>query len=434
MVIMTWSASNIQWGGDHWKTIIISDGKGYYAYLPATFIYQDLNLGFYDQAEDKYHNANTKSDYRTSCNGKTISKYFAGTSLAMLPFFGIGHGITKITGGEADGYSKYYAVLINIAALFWLCIGLIFTRKLLLTYNIGEKLISFLLIALAFGTNLFYYTVREPAMSHVYSFAFVTLFVYHARLFLLHRNTRSLYWSALLLGLIVLIRPVNGLVVLSIPFLAGDRQTLMLAINTLREKISSVIISLLLFLSVCFLQLLLYKISTGVFFADAYNREGFNWSEPHILDFLFSFKKGFLLYTPFFILCMAGWFLLFRDNRFLFWTFGAFLLIVLYVLSCWWQWWYGGSFGSRVMIDYYPLLVIPVAFLFGSLKQQKLKRAAIAFSLFTFFLCQVQTWQYRYYHIHWGNMDAEHYARAFLRIDLLLKAENPNSDLLEQKP
>jgi len=42
IAIVTLCAANIQWGGNNWKDIIEADGKGYYAYLPAVFIYQDF--------------------------------------------------------------------------------------------------------------------------------------------------------------------------------------------------------------------------------------------------------------------------------------------------------------------------------------------------------------------------------------------------------
>ena len=47
--------SNLAWNKQDWKEIIRVDGKGYYAYLPAVFIYHDLNLGFFDKIEkEKY--------------------------------------------------------------------------------------------------------------------------------------------------------------------------------------------------------------------------------------------------------------------------------------------------------------------------------------------------------------------------------------------
>jgi len=46
-------------------------------------------------------------------------------------------------------------------------------------------------------------------------------------------------------------------------------------------------------------------------------------------------------------------------------------------------------------------------------------------------ICQFQTYQYRYYFIHWENMTYESYCKVFLRVDLLVSGENPNRDLIK---
>lgn len=51
MISMLGITSNINWGGNNWKTVLESDAKGYYAYLPAVFIYNDPNFGFFDEIE-----------------------------------------------------------------------------------------------------------------------------------------------------------------------------------------------------------------------------------------------------------------------------------------------------------------------------------------------------------------------------------------------
>ena len=35
----------------------------------------------------------------------------------------------------------------------------------------------------------------------------------------------------------------------------------------------------------------------------------------------------------------------------------------LYGIFCWYQWWYGGGFGSRPLVDTLPLLALPIAVL-----------------------------------------------------------------------
>lgn len=72
---MTSVSYNLHSGKDNWKGIIESDGKGYYAYLPAIFIYNDLNFGFFDKIEkEKYYDEFRYYDYRSGANGKIINK------------------------------------------------------------------------------------------------------------------------------------------------------------------------------------------------------------------------------------------------------------------------------------------------------------------------------------------------------------------------
>ncbi len=285
-------SANIQWGNNNWKSIIGADGKGYYAYLPAAFIYHDMNFSFFDTIENKYPNPNTYYDYRVIYEGKVADKYFAGTALAMMPFFFIAHLLSNLIGLDADGYSKIYFVFINLAGLFYLFIGLYYLKKLLKQFNFAEGLISFVLISITFGTNLFYYAVREPSMSHIYSFAFITLFICFSRNYFQSPSKRLLFVLAALLGIIVLVRPVNGLVVLISPFIAADKTRFLVGLKFLKQEIISSLGAAFIFFSIVSIQLIIYKIQTGSLWIDSYGNEQFNWTDPHPISFLFSYRKG----------------------------------------------------------------------------------------------------------------------------------------------
>lgn len=282
-------SSNINWGGNLWVDIIESDAKGYYAYLPAIFIYHDLNFGFFDKIEKiEYYNKNLYYDYRAKGNGKTIDKYYSGTALAQMPFFFMAHGLSYLTGTKPDGYSRWYHIFANIAAIFYLIIGLIFINKSLAGYNINDWAKSFVLITITFGTNLFYYTVCEPGMSHIYSFAFVALFLYYVRRLFLTLRVAYIPKALMVLGIICLIRPVNGLIVLSLPFAAGNWENFRKGMLLVIKSPGYTLPGILLFFSVASFQLIIYKISTGVFFIDSYQREQFYFLSPHFFDILFS--------------------------------------------------------------------------------------------------------------------------------------------------
>lgn len=424
------SANNIQWTGNHWKDIVEADGKGYYAHLPAVFIFDDLNFSFFDSIEKKYPNPAIYYEYRVNVDGKTCNKYFAGTALMMSPFFIIAHWSSSLFGFEKDGYSKIYLLSISIAAIFYLWLGLYYLKKLLLEYNSNATLISFLLTLIVFGTNLFYYVVCEPAMSHIYSFACISAFVFYTKKYFELPNSKSMLIISFLLGMIIFIRPVNGIVVFVMPFLVSGWSAFVSGVVFLFKKYGVLFISILILVSIVSLQLIIYKIQTGHFFVDAYGEESFNWSSLHLVDFLFSYKKGLFVYTPLLFLSCYGFIVLFKKSKYHFYVLTCFVMLLIYVLSSWWNWWYGGSFGTRVMVEYYFLFVLLLLFVFESISKYRIKIVFSVLLVLTVVLCQIQTYQYRYYHIHWEKMDKEHYWNSFLRVDLLAKKINPNKDLL----
>lgn len=421
MAIMTIVSSNLNWTRGHWKFILQADAKGYYAYLPATFIYHDLNFGFFDHIErEKYHDPDLFYDYRADHEGQTINKYYCGTALAQLPFFLTAHLVTRLTGLDLDGYSRWYMISVNLAALFYLWLGLLFLLKLLETYSISQNNQALTLLSLAFGTNLFYYTVGEPGLSHIVSFAAIASFLWTIRAYFSDAKNNHLILLGLLLGVIVLIRPVNGLVLLLVPFLAGSKKRLSDGLQTLKSRRNALLLSLLTMLMVISIQLVIYKISAGSFLIYSYGEEGFNFLDPHIYDILFSYRKGLFVYTPMYLLSLGGLWYLHQKSVFLGWTALGFFFILTYILSSWWMWYYGGSFSSRVFVEYLPFFGVSLAFLLNETQRQK--RHLVMIMIFVLIvICQIQTYQYRYYEIHWSEMTKEAYWDVFLRIDRLIR-------------
>jgi len=421
ILVMLFVASNLNLGKDYWRGIIESDAKGYYAYLPAIFIYHDLNFGFFDAIEkEKYYHPNLYYDYRAKSNDKVINKYFCGTALAELPFFLMAHYLSSLFGYDADGFSKLYPLFVNLAALFYLFLGLFFLRKTLKLYACSEFSISFSLLVALFGTNLFYYCVVEPGMSHVFSFGLISAFLYLGKSYFIYFNQKYLLRSLILLGMIVLIRPTNGLIVLSVPFLAGSVSVLKTGISKALHAPLNLGLGVFLFAIIASIQLIIYKISTGSFFVYSYGDEHFNFAEPHLLDLFFSYKKGLFLYTPLYLVSLWGCYFMWKRNGYEFITFVAFLFIVSYILSSWWMWYYGGSFSSRVFVDYISVFMIGLGIALTQM-HSKFQRLSVGILLSSLILiCQFQTYQYRYYIIHWSDMNKERYWDVFLRVDQVL--------------
>lgn len=422
---------NVNWGGTRWKGFFLADSNGYYAYLPAVFIYQDLNFSFIGNVQKEEFATRTNFDFRQESRLAGVDKWYCGTALAVMPFFLLGHLITLASGLPATGYSFWYAWALNIAAIFYCFIGLLVLSRILSRYFESRKIIALVLVLMLFATNLFFYATSEPAMSHVYSFAFINIFAYCAIRLFETWQIKTLAVMSVLLAMIVLIRPANGIIVLFIPFLAASKANMLKLISAIRGHIPVVLLSLILFAGIISIQLIYYKIVTGSFFLYSYGSEKFNFLAPQAGNFLLSYKKGLFVYLPLILLSLSGLFFLYQKNRWQFYTLIAGVVLLVYILSSWWNWWYGGSFGTRPMVEFLFVFAILLAYTLNSIKRY-FKAVFISLCFFCLLLCQIQTYQYRYYFIHWDEMNKERYWNVFMRVDLIVKKQNPNADLLNK--
>lgn len=409
-------SSNLKWPRDYWKGILCSDARGYYAWLPAIFIYHDLQFDFQKTIENPQTDPRHQSVYRVRVEDSYSNKYFIGTSLAELPFFLIAHIITKMTGGISDGYSFFYQLFINLAGIFYAFVGLIYLRNLLVRLHFSESVISWTIISTLFASNLFYYSIIEPGMSHVYSFAFACAFLYNIHSWLYNVSKKHLFAAAFCMGMLVLIRPINGLILFTIPILGNSFSIFFTRIKAIIIS-GQFLIPVLITTIIVAIQPLFWKLQTGYFFIDSYPGEDFHFMQPHFLQFLFSYKKGAFLYTPMLLVGLLGYFFTPKPKRpqiifGLFWGF-----IVILILSSWWNWWYGGSFSARVLVEYLPFFAIGLALLLQQ-KQPIFHFMSRTIVLLCIMLCQFQIYQYRYYIIHWENMNSEKYWEVFLQLDM----------------
>jgi len=410
-VIVLFSSLNVKWGDNRWNSLIRDDAKGYYAYLPAVFIYQDLSFSFYDTVENsKYHYDKLEYDYRYTYKGGVVNKYYVGTAIAEMPFFLLAHILSKSLGYPNDGYSKIYWILIGYAAIFYMLLGLFFLAKILQLYELRDIWISIVLFSITLGTHLFYYTSFEPGMSHVYSFAFVSWFMFLVKKYFVKPEEVSVILIAALIGIIILIRPVNGLVALMIPFLAGSWNTLKAGFQFLiKKRLFGLIIGIFVILVIVSIQLIIYKIQTGFYIVYSYSQEGFNFLDSHFIDILFSYKKGLFLYTPLTFVSLIGGYFMYKKSKYELFTLLVFFSILTYVMSSWWNWWYGGSFSARVYVEYLPIFAILLSYILQEVNIVKWRNRFIILLFILIVSNQKQTYLYRIGYIHWAEMTKKKY-------------------------
>jgi hypothetical protein len=397
-----------------WQSVVGSDGRGYYAYLPALLVYRDMTFDSCASAERRLlENPDYSPEYLVNVEGQTVNKYFAGVALLQLPFFVVAELISMATGFPVTGYSLPFQVMAGLAALFYLICGLWFLQQLLKRFVSNDWVIAFVLTAFTLGTNLLYYTVGSPLMSHVYSFFAVNGFLWAVLRFTEYPSGKWRFLTGFFLGTVILIRPVNALIMLMVPVIAGSFSRTRIAIMALYKfpKIAWFLIPLL---AILFFQPLLWFLQTGHWFMWSYTNEGFNLLHPEVTNVLFSFRKGLFMYTPITLISLAGLIYLYKPNKHLFFILLIFLILFIFLLSSWWNWYYGDGFGMRPAIDFYGCFAILLA---TAIDRSEKIHAGILTAAVTLciFLNLFQSWQYSKGIIHPYNMDRQKYGYVFLR-------------------
>lgn len=390
---------------------IIHDITSYYSYLPAAFIYQDFKFNYrYDLPADEPVDhlwVNEKGD-------TVFQKMSIGLSYFYMPTFFIAHWYTlHFTDHNANGFSKPYQMALNMNTLFF---GLL---SLLVLWSLGNKLFSdtvtaISLILLYLGTNLMYYISCAPGLSHPYSLLLVSLMLLFSIHFYESKKRSYFYLICFVVGLAVLVRPTNAILAL-FPLIYGlNKNNRVLTISTLRQA-KPLLIGAMLFLLPWIPQVVYWKYATGSFIFYSYDQEGFFFNKPHIIEGLIGYRKGWLVYSPMMVLALVG---LFVSRSYS--TIKKPLMLIfplfMFVVFSWWCWWYGGSFGSRVMIETYPFLLIGLASFVQLILSKKWYIKLPATFVISFFLLLNfhQTRQYTIGMMHWDSMTKEAYWSIFM--------------------
>lgn len=388
--------------------MIASDGKGYYAYLPAIFTEHNFSYDFVERYEKNHYLAEDDFfDFRINTNTGIVNKYFPGVAILWLPFFLGAHLFALLFGFPPDGYSLPYQIAIAVAAVFYLWIAMKFLRKILRHFGFTEPVIALVLWTLFLGTNLYYYTVWEPSFTHVYSFALVNLFGFLVIKLSEKYQPSLVYLSALLLGLIIITRPLNGVVLFAVPFFAGSKTKFIRLFQNIFKDKKTLSGALLTGLMVLAIVPLLWYLQNGRLLLYTYGNEKFDFLDPHLFNVLFSFRNGWLIYTPIALVSLAGFVPLYKNSHRRAVTLLLFLFVVLYAVSSWSVWWYGECFGMRPMIEFYFIVAVLLSSLLASAKRKKMLFPAllILLTLLTA-LSQFQIWQLKY-----GVLPAKHLTR-----------------------
>lgn len=352
---------------------IYSDGFGYFAYLPA-LVYRDFSFSFIEAG---------KWDHTLKLievSDGLVNKYPVGVAILESPFFFAAHLIAllrdALTGSvTATGYSNLYQYMILGGGVSYWVFGTLLLYLLLTRYlHFSRKVSLIVCIVITYGTNLFHYASYDACFSHVYSYFLFNVFLYYLCWYEERdEEGRTRLWQTcifgLLAGLIFMCRNTNILFVLTYVFYnVVNWKTLRARIVKIWKPDRSVPIILTGCVTI-FPQLLYWHTATGHWFLYSYGEESFYWLAPQLGKFLFSVRKGLFFWSPVLLLALVGMVVALKVKGKLYTGLMAFFILIVYVSSAWWMWFYGGSFGQRVVVDFMCLFAIFIAYLFDRLEK-----------------------------------------------------------------
>lgn len=380
------------------------DAQLYYAHLRSAVIDGDLNAT--NEVRELTPGLAVFAEGRgpwgglpVNAEGQLVNVYTVGSSLAGLPGFMLGHAIAMTTGQPTDGYSRPYefGVTLWYGLLVVMGSGLI---ALVLSRWFGPKTSIAAAVGIVAGTNTLHYAAVMPLMNHATSFFAVSLLLWLS-VKLMEQPMTKRWWgvAGVATFFIVLTRPTDAvmLVLLCPPawrvILQGWKPAVIRAWPTLLGIAAGIA-----------LQLVVWRLVFGRWVTNAYTEwtggRGFDLTQPHWLELLFSGQGGWLMH-PLFAVATVGLILaavsLRGQGRTLAGMALLGLVLQLGLYGCWVSWESGAGFGNRIFINTAPLAALGLAWALSHLAGRARWRQCAAAGALAVFLAWngLLMWGYR---------------------------------------
>ncbi|MCZ6799640.1 MAG: hypothetical protein O7F12_04050 [Nitrospirae bacterium] len=355
-------------------SLFVSDGFGYYIYLPSIVIDGDLDL-----ANQIAHHPGAQGHWtfaQSPVTGKVGNIFQIGPAILWAPFFLCAHFLLSalnVLGFEVSrsGFGWGYELPVYCGSFVYGMIGVWYMWKLLhrLWGNGIANSVSFYLIL---GTPIAAYLWFEPDMAHILSMTLIAMLFYYLHDLGLHQGPvsfRSWMLLGFLTGLIALVRVPDllvGLVIVGIGVISklwsGQKINSFVMKQTMKGMLVFGVVAAVTFTP----QLVIWEFFYGSYFSMPPNPfyTKIHWMAPDILNYLFSTKHGLFSWTPLLFIATIG--LLWGGVKsYPLIRYALLLLFVsVYFNSVIHHWWMGSSFGERRMVDYGVIFALGLGYLF----------------------------------------------------------------------
>jgi len=376
------------------------DDIGYYLHVVSFWKYQDV--GNYEQTLTSLIETHPEAEalpqdpylIRTTDIGRKYIKYTLGTAVMESPFFLLADAYANSTDAYAThGWSEPYYFLIALSNVLYVLAGL-WLLCLLLDRHFTPTTVVLSMIGVALATNL-YFQATYMTMSHGFLFFDYCLLLWLSIRFYKAPNRWSALGIGAVVGLITITR-IPELISVVIPLLWGvtTRGQLKERLQFLLKNYHYLLAAAVGFLVLMAIQISYWHYVSGQLIFNPYEGEGFNFLQPHIWDGLFSFRNGWLIYTPIMLFSLVGLFFLKRHYAAPFVPILVFVGAQAYIHYSYYAWWFFPGLGSRPMVEAYPLLAFGLAaFIQTVLEKPPLRWLPYILVGFFLWLNLFQTWQ-----------------------------------------
>lgn len=349
------------------QTCIYHDALWTYGYMRSALM--DHDLSFYNEFV-LYNN------YFMYVPHPHEPVFYCGAAILMAPFFEIGHLLAQIMNIQQfvplNGYSWPYTLATSLSGVVAGSVSLFLVYRInRMFFRVVPSLMAAFLVFWA--GNLCFYTFVWPLYSHAFSVLSIAAFL--IVWFRVRSDSPSSVWLlwGLVLGLATWIRPQNVLFAI-IPvceWLGFSHPGRLRPLKT-KESAALFLVGAVLAFSP---QMLLWLKTAGKPLLDVYGHIGddFYWLNPRLQYLFFSTNRGFLLWSPVFILAIPGLITLLKSSyrRKMIILLISFLLQV-YLISCYEFPEGGAGFGSRYLINCMPFLALCIAAFFSGISRKYL--------------------------------------------------------------
>ena len=356
------------------------DPIGYYVYLRS--LVHDRDLEFTDDYALFQPSEDIPGPNLGRINGATgrpDNNYTVGLPLLIAPIYALGNVVfARYYGADRSlvGFPLFLDQLIfSYGGLLVAAAGIWLSFRFVCLY-VPERVSLLATISFWLCSPLLYYTAREPFQSHSASVFAVSLFLYIWQVPSLRPRPRWILMG-MTAALVVMARQQDA-VILLVPVGAA-------LMHDGWRRSWQTLCSALPFVGVGFaplfaVQMLVWHTLRGSFLTYAYRGQYFAYlTRPQIAAVLVSSNHGLITWHPLIVVCLLGLVLLsLREHP----VIGRLALVCfaaqLYVVSSWWCWWMGYSFGHRGFLGLTPLFVLGLAAVLERLTQPWARRLFVA--------------------------------------------------------